>query len=134
MRRRKKPVDEAEVDMTPMLDVVFILLIFFIVTSTFLSEEGMDLTPPPPSPPNVDQPKQKAVNIYVDESNFIQVDGRITDVSAVRANIERKKAEFPDISVVVQVHPEAKNLYALKVVDEARLANIANVAFIGSEQ
>ncbi len=134
MRRRKKPVDEAEVDMTPMLDVVFILLIFFIVTSTFLSEEGMDLTPPPPSPPQENKITQKAVNIYVDETNFIQVDGRITDLSAVRANIERKKAEFPDISVVVQVHPNAKNLYALKVVDEARLANIQNVAFIGSEQ
>ncbi len=133
MRRRKKPIDEAEVDMTPMLDVVFILLIFFIVTSTFLNERGMDLTPPPPSdgPP---PPKAKAESIYVDESNFIQVDGRITDISAVRANIERKKAEFPDISVVVQVHPEAKNLYALKVVDEARLANIANVAFVGSVQ
>lgn len=133
MRRRKKPVDEAEVDMTPMLDVVFILLIFFIVTSTFLSEQGFDLTPPPPSngPP---PPKAKAINIYVDDGNFIRVDGRFTDISAVRANIERKKAEFPDISVIVQAHPEAKNLYALKIVDEAKSANIANVAFVGSEQ
>ena len=134
MRRRKKPVDEAEVDMTPMLDVVFILLIFFIVTSTFLNERGMDLTPPPPSPPTQTPPKQKAINIYVDDGNFIRVDGRVTDISAVRAQIERKKAEFPDISVIVQAHPEAKNLYALKLVDEARLANIANVAFIGSAE
>jgi len=53
-RRRNKTSDEAEVDMTPMLDIVFIMLIFFIVTATFLDERGIDLTQPPPPPP--DQP------------------------------------------------------------------------------
>jgi len=109
-----------------MLDVVFILLIFFIVTSTFLSEVGFDLTPPPPSD-NPNPPKVKSVNIYVDEDSFIQVDGRTTDVSAVRANIERKKAENPETSVSITSHPDAKNKFVLHVVDQAKLANIQNV-------
>jgi biopolymer transport protein ExbD len=126
MRRRKKVDDDAKADMTPMLDVVFILLIFFIVTSTFLSEVGFDLTPPPPSP-DANPPKVKSVNIYVDDANFITVDGRSVDISAVRANIERKKAENPETSVSVLSHPDAQNKYVLHVVDQAKLANIANV-------
>ena len=131
-RRRKSSNDEAQVDITPMLDVVFILLIFFIVTSTFLNEVGLDLTPPPPSkgdPP----PEMRAMNIYIDESNLIRVDGRATDISSVRANIERRKAEFPNISVVVQAHAEAKNRFVLQVIDQAKLANIENVALVGSQ-
>ncbi len=135
MRRRKKAgADEANVDMTPMLDVVFILLIFFIVTATFLNEKGFDLTPPPPPPPNVKPKPVPTVNIYIDESNFIRVNGRAVDVSAVRANIEREKAKEPNISVVVQAHPDAKNRFALLAIDQAKQASIENIAFIGSAE
>ena len=120
--------------MTPMLDVVFILLIFFIVTATFLNEVGFDLTPPPPPNENTPPSRVQAVQIYIDEANFIQVDGRFTDVGAVRANIERRKAEVPDISVVVQAHPDARNRYVLQVIDQAKQASIENVALVGSAQ
>ena len=123
--RRKSGDDTAEPDMTPMLDVVFILLIFFIVTSTFLNEVGFDQTPPPPSdqPP----PKVKSVNIFIDSTNLIQVDGRTTDINAVRANIERKKAENPNISVAIVADADARNQYVVEVYDLAKQANVESV-------
>lgn len=126
-KRRSAEADEAEVDMTPMLDVVFILLIFFIVTSTFLNEYGFDLTPPPPTPPDQIIKPKPAVTINVDETNMIFVDGRPTDIGSVRANIERRKAENPEIAVVIVASTEAKNRYVMEVFDQAKLSNVANV-------
>lgn len=113
--------DEAEVDLTPMLDVVFILLIFFIVTSTFAQEKAIGLEPPPPpAPENVDQQQSvPAILIYVDESNMITVNGRNTDIGSVRANIERVRAETPDSQVIIQAHPRAKSGVIVLIRDAA---------------
>jgi biopolymer transport protein ExbD len=119
-RKIRKP-DEANVDLTPMLDVVFILLIFFIVTSTFAREEAIGLEPPPPPPP-VDQPEQDpvpAILILIEESNLITVNGRVTDISSVRANIERVVAESPNSAVIIQAHPKAKSGVVIQIRDEA---------------
>ena len=78
--------------LTPMLDVVFILLIFFIVTATFTQEEALGLEPPPPPPP-IDQPPppdNPAILIYIDEAGLISVNGRLADIGSVRANIEAR--------------------------------------------
>ena len=130
--RRKKTGDEADVDMTPMLDVVFILLIFFIVTSTFLNEVGFDMTPPPN---NDDAPptKTQALNIYIDDGNAITVDGRPVDIGSVRANIERRKAEVPDIAVMILVDGDAQNRYVVEVFDQAKLASIQNVNVVEAQ-
>ncbi len=121
MRGRKiRKADEANVDLTPMLDVVFILLIFFIVTSTFAREEAIGLEPPPPpSPPDEEQVQVPAILILVEESNLITVNGRATDISSVRANIERVVAESPNSSVIIQAHPKAKSGVVVQIRDEA---------------
>jgi len=121
MRGRVSRAPEgAEIDLTPMLDVVFILLIFFIVTSTFAREEAIGLEPPPPpSPDSVDAPQVPAILIYVDESNLITVNGRFADIGSVRANIERVIAETPNSSVIIQAHPQAKSGVIVKIRDEA---------------
>jgi biopolymer transport protein ExbD len=118
--RSTKPAESAEIDLTPMLDVVFILLIFFIVTSTFAREEAIGLEPPPPpAPEQQDQPQVPAILIYVDESNLITVNGRLADISSVRANIERVIAETPNSSVIIQAHPKTKSGVVVKIRDEA---------------
>lgn len=118
--RGTKQAESAEIDLTPMLDVVFILLIFFIVTSTFAREEAIGLEPPPPpSPEQADQPQVPAILIYVDESNLITVNGRLADISSVRANIERVIAETPNSSVIIQAHPKTKSGVVVKIRDEA---------------
>lgn len=118
--RATKQAESTEIDLTPMLDVVFILLIFFIVTSTFAREEAIGLEPPPPpSPDQQDQPQVPAILIYVDESNLITVNGRLADISSVRANIERVIAETPNSSVIIQAHPKTKSGVVVKIRDEA---------------
>ena len=119
--RSSRAPDEANVDLTPMLDVVFILLIFFIVTSTFAREEAIGLEPPPPPPPP-DQPiqqEQQAILIYIDESSLITVNGRPTDIGSVRANIERVVAENPQSALVIQAHPKTRSGIVVKIRDEA---------------
>ena len=119
-RKVRKP-DSAEVDLTPMLDVVFILLIFFIVTSTFAREEAIGLEPPPPPAPPDSQEQEPvpAILILVEESGLIYVNGRATDISSVRANIERVVAESPNSAVIIQAHPKAKSGVVVQIRDEA---------------
>lgn len=119
--RTSRPPQEADVDLTPMLDVVFILLIFFIVTSTFAREEAIGLEPPPPPPPITDEPPPpvRAILIFIDESNLITVNGRVTDIGSVRANIERVVAESPNSSLVIQAHPKTRSGIVVKIRDEA---------------
>ena len=121
MRGRKiRRPDEANVDLTPMLDVVFILLIFFIVTSTFAREEAIGLEPPPPpTPPDEEKVQVPAILILVEESNLITVNGRPTDISSVRANIERVVAESPNSALIIQAHPKAKSGVVVQIRDEA---------------
>lgn len=129
--RHTKPPEEAEVNLTPMLDVVFILLIFFIVTATFTQEEALGLEPPPPPPPpdQIIEP-QPSIVIYIDEDGLIRVNSRLADISAVRANIERLKAETPESAVIIQAHPDAKSGIIVAIRDQAASAGIESVNVI----
>ena len=124
--RRKAGGEEAEVDMTPMLDIVFIMLIFFIVTATFVNERGLDVT----RPDSDDPPETQAVTILISisQSGTISMEGRDIDLRAVRANVERLIAENPDSSVVVQAHPESESNLLVGTMDQARLAGAAGVS------
>ena len=126
-RKTRIGVDEAEVDMTPMLDIVFIMLIFFIVTATFVNERGLDVTRPDSDEP---PPQTKAVTILISisSSGIISMEGRDVDIRAVRANVERLIAENPDASVVVQADPESESSLLVGVMDQARLAGAAGVS------
>ena len=128
--RAAKPPEDTEVDLTPMLDVVFILLIFFIVTATFIQEQSLKVEPPPPS--NTDSPTEPepTILIRVDQDNLITVQGRLTDVGSVRANIERLRAETPGMPVILQAHPEAKNGTLLRIRDQAASAEVDKVNIV----
>lgn len=133
--RSQKAAEEASVDLTPMLDVVFILLIFFIVTSTFIQEQALGLEPPPPPAPPQDNPdQQEAILIYVGQDNLIQVNNRFTDISGVRANMERLRAENPESALIIQAHPRARTGTIVKIRDEAYNANMQRVNIVQSEQ
>lgn len=125
MRRFAKPADdeENEIDLTPMLDVVFIMLIFFIVTATFINEVALDFnrpdstddTPPPP-----DAPQNAVININA--SNVIEINGRRVDIRAVEANVRRILAENPNGSVVVMAAETADTGVFVEAADAARAA------------
>ena len=122
--RASRPSDEAAVDLTPMLDVVFILLIFFIVTSTFIQEEALGAEPPPPPNP--------AIIVYIDESDQIRVNRRLTDISAVRGGMERARAENPDSALIIQAHPQARTGTIIEVRDIAYDAQMERVNIVRS--
>lgn len=109
MRRRiNKTGDEAEVNMTPMLDIVFIMLIFFIVTATFLSEQGIDLTQPPPPPDDIDNSNPKpAIQIYVDGTNQCSVDSEAKECDRVALAVEAILANKPGANIILKVNEEA---------------------------
>lgn len=127
--RKQRPVEEANVDLTPMLDVVFILLIFFIVTAVFLQEEAIPLEPPPPQTDTPSDPVP-VILILVDEENRVFVNNRPSLVESVRANIERLRAETPNSSVIIQAHPDAKNGTVIRIRDQAASASIDKVNVI----
>jgi biopolymer transport protein ExbD len=129
MRRRRsgRLDDEAEVDLTPMLDVVFIMLIFFIVTASFVKEVGLDLSRPEGGSTNTVAENE---NIFIQISNdgLIFVDRRVTDIRAVRPNIERLHAERPNGAVVIAPSDGSANGLLVQIMDQARLAGVENIS------
>jgi biopolymer transport protein ExbD len=126
--KRRKEVDDSQIDLTPMLDVVFIMLIFFIVTASFVNEIGLDVNRPPTS----DQPPPDSENtnivFRVSESNDIMLEGRRIDIRSVRANVERLHAEKPEAKVVINAHPKAKTETYVLISDQAREAGVYDIS------
>lgn len=129
--RASRPSDEAAVDLTPMLDVVFILLIFFIVTSTFLQEEALGAEPPPPQT-NAPSNPAPAIIVYIDDADQIRVNRKLTDISAVRGGMERARAENPDSALIIQAHPAARTGTIIEVRDIAYDAQMERVNIVRS--
>ena len=118
--------EESEINMTPMLDVVFIMLIFFIVTASFVKETGIDVNRPDAQ---TAVPKDKAnILIAIGANGDIWIDRRKVDARAVRANIERLHAENPQGSVVIQADKKAITETLIGVMDSARQAGVYNVS------
>ncbi|NNE42573.1 MAG: biopolymer transporter ExbD [Gemmatimonadetes bacterium] len=126
----KEMEEEQEINITPMLDVVFIMLIFFIVTASFVKEAGIDVNKPDAS---TAEPKQKAnILVAIDAQGSIWIDRRQVDPRAVRANIERLHAENPQGTVVIQADENATTKTLVQVMDAARQAGVYDVAIAAS--
>ncbi len=128
MARRKTATlnDEAQVDMTPMLDIVFILLIFFIVTTSFVKEAGIEVK----RPEAAQSTAQPAANIFiaVTDSGLIFMENREVDIQRVRANVERMLAESPEAQVMIQADQDAKHGLVVKVMDQVKAAGIDTIS------
>jgi len=127
MRKFSKREEEAEINMTPMLDIVFIMLIFFIVTATFVRESGLDVNKPPPDEQQ-EQTDKENILVQIDQANRIFVNKRPVDITSVRANVERMHAENPEGAVVIKPHPEAHADMVVRAYDQARQAGVYNVS------
>ncbi len=123
--------DTDEINLTPMLDVVFIMLIFFIVTASFVKEVGIDVNRPD-APITETKPEDANILIVIDMNDDIWIDRRIIDPRAVRANIERLHAENPKGSVVIQPNKRSTNRMLVTIMDAARLANVYNISIADS--
>ena len=126
MKKRDDDENTGEIDLTPMLDVVFILLIFFIVTSVFVTEAGIDVNKPDAS--TAESRSQDLILIAVSGDGQIWIDGEQIDARFIRSRFERRLAETPNASVVIQGDEAAENQHVLRILEAARDANIASVS------
>ncbi|TKB44478.1 ExbD/TolR family protein [Thalassotalea mangrovi] len=123
--------ENEEINMTPMLDVVFILLIFFIVTASFVKEAGIEVN----RPEAATALKKERANILVaiSDKGEVWINKRRVDIRAVQANIERLKAENPQGTVVIQADKKATTEVLIKVMDSARAAGVFDVSIAAQE-
>ena len=123
--------EETEINLTPMLDVVFIMLIFFIVTASFVKEAGIDVRRP--EAPEVQAKPKANILTAISAKNEIWIDGKNIDKRAVQAAFERLLAENPEGSVVIQADKEAYTETVVLVADAARQAKISRVSISGKQ-
>ncbi len=123
---RRRELEQSEVDRTPMLDVVFIMLIFFIVTASFVKEAGIEVTRPPAA--TAERQERGNILVAISADNEIWIDRRQVSPKALRANIERLHAENPQGAVVIQADQKSQNGLLVSVMDAARLAGVKSVS------
>lgn len=126
IQRRGGDADGVQLDMTPMLDVVFIMLIFFIVTASFVKESGIDVNRPTAT--TAEKKPLATIFIGIGGNNQIWIQKKRTDVRAVRATIERMYGENPGGSIVIQADKDSKSEVLLKVMDAVRQAGVPEVS------
>ena len=129
---RNRQEEDAAIDMTPMLDIVFIMLIFFIVTASFVKESGLDVTRPE-AETTVKQ-SRVGILIAIGENNEIYVNRRQIDLAAVRANVERLHAENPQGGAVIQADRKAETGILVEIMDQLRLAGVGAISIAAQEK
>jgi biopolymer transport protein ExbD len=125
-RRQNRRKSESEVNLTPMLDVVFIMLIFFIVTASFVKESGIEISRPGAS--TAVRKEKGNILIAISSNDQIWMNRRQVDPRALRANIERAHAENPQGAVIIQADKAAKTGLLVQVMDAARQAGVKDIS------
>jgi len=134
MRRRhinnpmKRPVN---INLTPMIDMVFILLIFFIVTTSFVKETGVEINRP--TAKTAERHEKGNILVAITKNGEIWIDRRRVDAQSVRASIERLRAQNSEGAVIIQADEASQTGLLVKIIDQIRLAGIANISIAASE-
>ena len=130
MKRKKhtNADDDAQIDMTPMLDIVFIMLIFFIVTTSFVKEKGLEVNRPKDQ--RTETKPSKALSIQIDEFGKIRMNGRDVDIRRVVANIQTYLAENVTDAAAIQAHADTEHGVVVAVMDQAKEAGIEKVSVL----
>ena len=134
MRRKSRANDEAEINITPMLDIVFIMLIFFIVTTSFVKEKGLEVSRPSNSPPKEIVKKKGPIVVKIDANGNISMKGRMLERKAVEANLEREKAEKPDSPLIIAAHQDADTEALVIILDAAEAVGVGSVSVATTRQ
>ena len=131
--KRHIPVqDDTELDMTPMLDIVFIMLIFFIVTTSFVKESGVSVSIPQAE--TASQQENTNIFIAITDQGEVWVDRRPVDPRSVRAIVARLHADNPEGSVIIQSDENAGTGLLVDVMDQVRLAGVEGIAIAANKK
>ncbi|MBT4836223.1 MAG: biopolymer transporter ExbD [Methylococcales bacterium] len=134
MRKRHRKAGNKktlDINLTPMIDMVFILLIFFMVTTSFVKETGVNISRP--SAKTAERKEQGNILIAITHSGEIWMDKRHIDIHSVRANVERMRAQNPEASVIIQADVKSESGLMVKIMDQVRMAGISNISIAASE-
>ncbi len=118
--------NDAEIDMTPMLDIVFIMLIFFIVSTSFVREAGVEIERPVSETAEVKE--NQGVMLAITAQDEVWLDRQPVDVRMIRPTLERLKVEQPDLGVMIQADKDAKTGLLVQVMDQVKLSGVEQVA------
>jgi len=124
--KRRRTSDALEINMGPMIDLVFLLLIFFLVTTTFVKETGLEVHRP--SAKTAERKEKSTILIGISKEGTIYMENRIIDVRSVRANVEKLLAENPESGVIVVADKKSQTGIAVNVIDQCRLAGAKGVS------
>lgn len=119
------------INLTPMIDMVFILLIFFMVTTSFVKETGVTINRP--TAKTAERKEQGNILVAITKNGEIWIDRRRIDMQAIRANIERLQANNPEGAVIIQADNHSQSGLLIKVIDQVRLAGIANISIAANK-
>ena len=125
-RKRIEAEDDIDLNITPMLDIVFIILIFFVVATSFVKESGVDVSRP--GAHSSERKERGNIMVAITADNSVWIDKREVDIRAVRASIERLHAENPEGAVVIQADENSRTGLLVQVIDQARLAGVSDVS------
>jgi len=117
-----------------MLDIVFIMLIFFIVTTSFVKEKGLEISRPSSVPPKEIKQDKGPIVVKISSASLISVKGRVLEPQAVQANLERERAEKPASPLIVAAHPEADTEALVTILDAAKAVGIESVSVATGSQ
>ena len=129
MRKKRAGSEDAEINVTPLLDVVFIMLIFFIVTTSFVQESGVEMNRGSDATTTKERESESVV-VRIDDNGQIFIGDRPTDIRLVHANIESSLAQKPDAAVVVAASRNSDAGLLVRVVDQARVAGAGQVSMV----
>jgi biopolymer transport protein ExbD len=131
MRRRHFQEDEAEINITPMLDVVFIMLIFFIVTTSFVKETGVSINRP--SAQTAQKVKKGNILIAIKDTGKIWINKREVDLRAVRSVVEKMHAENPEGSAVIIADRGSRTGDLVTVMDQIKAAKVEKISIAATK-
>ncbi len=128
--KRRAAKKGVEINIAPLIDMMFILLIFFLVTTNFIRETGVDINRPVAATATLKQ--KSTILIGITKDNRIFMENREIDIRAVRANVERALAENPEASVIIVADKESKTGFLIKVMDQCKLAGAKSISVAAS--
>ena len=131
-RRAGSFADDSEPDMTPLIDCVFLLLIFFMVTTVFLHTKGLDVDMPAQS--EAEEEQKKDINIVLDRDGGIEIGGDPVESAALSARLTAAMEEANNDNIIVQADGECAQKYVVYVVDTARQVGVEGIAFVRLEE
>ena len=130
-KRHAQQEDDTEINITPMLDIVFIMLIFFIVTTSFIKETGID--PNRPDAETAEYKQRGNILIGVGVTGDVWMNKRKVELNQIPSMVEAARGESPESSVVIIADKEAPTGALIDVMDKVRLGGVSNISVAAQE-